>query len=277
MLLLLTGLCVGAQSGVAALPAEGHSRLAHEAGIRGAVVFQRPDGIYRQNIGSTGAVCLATNGTYPRWSPDGRFVAFVRENRILRVPADGGPAEPLAHVDSPRAVAYHPNAQEVLFTDGEMTRSVSVTSRTVRTVVEGFAFRELDATVDGRQLVATVKGLGFQVRAFDLITGRQWKIAGGCSASLSPDGARVTNNSSDHRKLLLRRWDDGSLAAEVSAPPGRTFDNQFWSNDPDWIASVTDDKTRDVFIHRVSDDRAFQVTTVGDADRPDLFVERKSE
>lgn len=228
------------------------------------------------DIGGGEAVRIAANASWPRWSPDGRYVAFVRGNRIMRVAADGGGEEVLAEAAEARAVAYHPNGQEVLFTDDEAIKSVSIGSREVRTVVSGWNFREPDISPDGARLVASVRRGGVQMRGFDLAKGKDWRIAGGCSASFSPDAQRVTNNDGNHRALSIRLWESGRKVASVDAPPGRTFDNQFWSNDQDWIASITDDYAEDVFIHQVSQDRSFRVTSSGDCDRPDLFVERKN-
>ncbi len=265
--------------GCAEHPAPTPQPRANEAGlldgVRGAVVYERPDGVYRSDLGSGRPVCLATNGAYPRWSADGRFVAFVRGREIARVTAEGGEVEVLATAAEAHAVACHPNGEEVLFTDGKTIRSVSLKTREVRTLVSGRTFRELDISADGRQLVTSVRALGgLHIRAFDLAAGRDWEISDGCSASLSPDGRLVTNNSGDHRRLDLRRWEDGEIAGTINAPLAHTFDNQFWSNDADWIASVNDDGPRaDVFVHRVSRNASAQVTFSGDCNRPDLRVE----
>jgi hypothetical protein len=240
--------------------------------VRGEVVYQRPDGIYKTVIGRPESIPLALDGSYPRWSPDGQSVAFVRGHQIMRVPANGGEAERLADADDARAVAWHPNGLEVLFTDGQSIKSVALDTRAVRTVVSGHTFRELDFALPAR-LVTSTRRFGVSIRAFDLATGRDWKISSGCSASLSPNGERVTNNSDNHRQLLLRRWTNGEIVQTLDAPPGRTLDNQYWSNESNWIASVSDDTDQtDVFVISVSQNRAWQVTFTGDCDRPDLYV-----
>jgi len=37
--------------------------------------------------------------------------------------------------------------------------------------------------------------------------------------------------------------------------------------------SKTEGPVEDIFIHRVSDDKSFQVTSSGQCDRPDLYLE----
>ena len=42
------------------------------------VVYQCDDGICKKLIGEETPILLTNNGTYPRWSPDGKWIAFVR-------------------------------------------------------------------------------------------------------------------------------------------------------------------------------------------------------
>ncbi len=245
--------------------------LAH--GIHGSVVYQRPDGIYKTDIGSSTPVRLAENGTWPRWSPDGRYVAFVRGHRILRVKQDGSGEEALAMAANPRAVAWGPEGLKLFFTDDDIIRAVDLKTRQVQSVTSGYQFRELDSSSSNDLLVTSVRKIGVHIRGYDLATGKQWKIADGCSASLSPDGKRVTNNAGNHRKLFLRDVESGQVTGIVNAPEGHTFDNQFWSNDEDWLVSINDDgDAADVFVHQISKNKAVQVTFTGDCDRPDLFI-----
>ncbi|MBU1693950.1 MAG: hypothetical protein KKC51_08290, partial [Verrucomicrobia bacterium] len=104
-------------------------------------------------------------------------------------------------------------------------------------------------------------------------SGKQWRIAGGCSASLAPDGRRVTNNEGDHRKLAIRDFESGARLGMVNAPPDLAFDNQFWSNADNWLVSKSEGPFEDVFVHDILKNEAFRVTFVGQCDRPDLFVE----
>jgi hypothetical protein len=191
----------------------------------------------------------------------------------MRVGVDGSPEEKLASAEEPRAVAYRPDGRAILFTDGRRVRSVSLETGEVSTILDGWTFRELDVSEDGTRLIATVKRIGFHIHAFDLRSGHRRRMASGCSASLSPRGDTFTRNGRDHRTLSLRAWSTGKTVGVVHAPEGHTFDNQFWSNHPDWLAAKTEGEREDVFIHHVPDDTAFRATFTGDCDRPDLFVE----
>lgn len=240
--------------------------------VKGWVIYQRPDGIYKTRVESGETVRLAVAGSHPRWSPDGRLIAFLRGSHVMVMSADGSEQRVLAETGEPQCVAFHPSSKAVLFADNTSIRSVSIADRSVRTVLTGFAFRELDMAPDGK-LVATIKDFaGFHLRAFNLITGRNWRLAGGCSASLSPDGRLVTQNSGDHRRVYLRDWEHGAPVATLDSPAGLSFDNQFWANDPDWITSASHGKLREIFIHRVSTNQSWRVTYAGSADRADLYV-----
>jgi hypothetical protein len=240
--------------------------------VEGAVVYEHRGGIYKTVIGGKKGILLAEMGTCPRWSPDGRHVAFLRGGYLMRMNAAGGEAEVLLAVKDPRALAYHPNNREIFFTDGRAVKSYALADREVRTVVKGLRCLEIDVAAGGARLVATVKKISFRIYAFDLRTGRKRKLAAGCSASLSPDGGTVTRNDRSHRRLSLLSWVGGRETGALSAPAGLTFDNQFWSNSRDWIASRSEGAYEDIFIHRVSSGKAYRVTFSGDCDRPDLFV-----
>lgn len=272
---LLYRLCPAAraESVPSAPSAQEKAALSQLAGrVRGRVVFERPDGIYAAALGETAPVHLASHGSFPRWSPDGRHVAFLQSNRVTRIARGGGPPEPLAEVFAPRALAWHPSGAEIYFTDGQLVRAVHVETRAVRDVISGHPFREIDIAPDGR-LAATVRGRGISIMGFDPASGRSWRIAGGCSASLSPDGKRVTNNEGDHRKLSIRDFESGARLGTVNAPPGLAFDNQFWSNDAGWMASRSEGPFEDIFVHDILKNEAVRVTFSGDCDRPDFFVE----
>lgn len=246
--------------------------------MRGVVVFQResadqPESIWKTVVGRSRAYCISENGRYPRWSPDGRRVAFIRGNRIMVVSAGGRWPRVLAVAEdpNPRALMFHPGGGEVWFTDGNRIRAVTLWSRRIRTVIEGMAYRSLDVAPDGQRLVVATSG--HRVFACDLGDGSVRRISTGCSPSLSPDGELIAHNTGGHKRLALRRWGDGTEAGKVTAPPGYTFDNVAWSNDPRWIASRTEQPGHQhVLAQDTRDDSAVQITFTGDVNRPDLFV-----
>lgn len=240
--------------------------------VEGRIIFQRPDGIYMARLGEPFARLLVACAAFPRFSPDGQRVAFVKDRRIAWIRTDGSDEETLASAADPRAVAFHPRGDELYFTDGRMIRAVHLKTRKLREVVSGFRFRELDVAPDGR-IVTTVRDKGFHLLGFDPRTGRHWRIAGGCSASFSPDGRRVTNNEGDHQRLSLRDFESGEKWGGLTAPPGLAFDNQFWSNEMNWLVSKSEGAYEDIFIHDLLKDEAVRVTFMGACDRPDLFVE----
>jgi len=253
-------------------PAEASNK---DVPIQGMVVYERPDGIYRTDIRSGKTIKLTNHGTYPRWSSDGTHVAFLREHQIARVTIDGADAEAIADVTEPHAINVHPDGRQVLFTDGKAIRSVDIQTRAIATLFEGPTFHELDISQDGSRLVATVSGfagLEYEVRGYDLIDGHSRKIASGCSASISPDGHRVSSLGRDHKRLSLRDWKTSEAVHGVIAPSGLKFDNQFWSNHPDWIVSQSEGAHVDVYIHQISANWTIRVTDSGDCNRADLYV-----
>lgn len=242
------------------------------AKIDGAIVYQKNKDIYRTEIGDLSAVLVVPNGSFPRWSPDGEWIAFVRGTSIMRVPAAGGDVQQLARAAKPKAVAYHPNGEEVLFTDGSTIKAVNVSSLAVRNLASGYKFQELDISLDGTRLVATAKVPGgFGVRGYDLSNRTARKLANGCSASLSPDASFVTTNTSGHKNMHLLNWANGRKVSSLTGPSRAKSDNQFWSNNQDWIAAISE-SSGNAFLYEVSTRKTYQVTTGGHINRPDLFV-----
>ena len=284
LLLFLSSASLAAQAPTAA---DGNSLAALNKLIRWKVVFEKKDGIYIASSTDSAPKLLAESGRYARWSPDGKDAAFLRGNQVVVAVSEHGflgdaattPKQILFKViaeatEKPNALAYHPNGREVLFVAKQTLFAVDKETKTVRTLLSGFDFREIDVAAPGRWLISTVKIRGHNsILGFDLEQQKSWKVSGGCSASLSPDGRLATNNASSHKQLFLRKFDTGERAALIDAPPERTFDNQYWSNAQDWIASRTDRaKGGDIFVHQISTNHAFQLTAGGGADRPDFFV-----
>ena len=242
------------------------------AGAR--LLYQRPDGIYLRTLGQHQSVRLVEDAANPRWAPDGQSFAFLRGSRIMVHDLRDSSERVLAEVPRPRAVAFHPDGQKVLFTDGKSVKAVDLRGGPPIPLVTGPEFLELDVARQGDFFAATVKSaLGYRVRRFDLPSGKATEMGRGCSASVSPDGRWITVNLDGHVRLSLRDSQTGAERGGLQAPAGLRFDNQKWSNHPGWLAAVAEGKRQDVFVQRVSDSRAWRITDDGDADRPDLFVE----
>ncbi|MDM8553119.1 lysylphosphatidylglycerol synthase domain-containing protein [Desulfococcaceae bacterium HSG7] len=243
---------------------------------RGAkIVYQCNDGLCKKLIGGKTPVLLTNRGAYPRWSPDGRWVAFIRGKAIMRMSSDGKNAQVMAKAQTPRAVAWSPDGREVVFTNGKSVKAVHIDTLAVDTLITGSKFLEIDMAYSsvGNILAATVKTLfSYQVKMFNLKTGQNRTIARGCSASLSPEGLLVTVNADNHEKLDLYWVHSGVKKGQIDAPHRLKFDNQYWSNKQDWIVSKSEGIRTDIFVHYVHANRAVQVTFTGDCDRPDLYI-----
>jgi len=241
--------------------------------LRGKIVYQRPDGIYSLNIAESKTKQIVPYGTYPRWSPDGKLIAFVHNNAIMIVNDAGGGPKAIAHAEKARAVCFTPDGKAVLFTDGNYLKKVELHNHQVTILLKDNEFREVDISARGDRLAATVRTpFGIKVRVFELKSGLSRTVANGCSASLSPDGELVTVNGRKHKKLYLYDWGTLQVKGHVSSPPGIKFDNQYWSNNGQWLVSTSEGDYHDIFIHHVPSNTAYRLTTAGDCDRADLFV-----
>ncbi len=239
--------------------------------VEGVAAFQRGDHVYLQNIGGEPRL-LSRNTSWPRWSPDGTMIVAVRGREIVEFTLNGGGARVLARADDPRAVAWHPTGRQVFFTDGDRVRAVDRESLKDWTVARDYTFRELDVSPDGRRLVTTVRDFGVKIRMVDIRSGESRELADGCSASFSPGGEFVTNLLSGHRQIALLSPRDGSQLRVLDAPAGLEYDNQYWTNHPDWVAGESEGDRRDVILIHAGDGRVFRVTDVGDASRADVFI-----
>ncbi|MCP3931908.1 MAG: flippase-like domain-containing protein [Bacteroidetes bacterium] len=241
--------------------------------LPGKVVYERLGGIFVTDLATMQEDQIVISGSYPRWSPDGQSIAYTQGNGIILFNMNDGKSRKIAQAHQARAVCFGQNGKSILFTDGKRVRRVDIVSREVTDVLHGGTFREIDISRDGKILATTVKSaIGFNVRiyAYPKFIGRT--VAKGCSASLSPDGLLVTVNGRHHKKIHL--FDTVSLleSSQVQAPEGNHFDNQFWSNHPDWMVSTSEGANNDIFIHHVRDGSSRKVTSSGDCDRADLFV-----
>lgn len=237
------------------------------------LLYSRDDGIYLQTPGERTAMKVVDAGVYPRWSPDGKSFAFIRGNDVMLHEFDGQKTRRLAGGNKLRAVAYHPDGEEVWYINGNAIESLRIADGTTRMIIDNIDVRELDIASDGSFFAATVKRrVGYRVEVFDSKSGQNTIIGRGCSASISPDMRHITVNAGDHTQMSLRHRADGSEWKSIMAPPGFKLDNQKWSNKQDWIVAISEGANQYVMVHRVSDGQAWRITSESDCDRPDLFI-----
>jgi eukaryotic-like serine/threonine-protein kinase len=64
--------------------------------------------LYLQRIGSSSVTLLpgTQNANFPFWSPDGAYIAFFADGKLLKMPASGGTPQALANVLAPRGGAW---------------------------------------------------------------------------------------------------------------------------------------------------------------------------
>ncbi|GJL81674.1 MAG: hypothetical protein DHS20C01_13080 [marine bacterium B5-7] len=240
-------------------------------GIVGTVTYERGDDVYIQEIGGEPEQ-LERNASYPRFSPQGSRVAMVSGNDIVVFDGRTNQRHVVAHARNPRAVAWHPQGNRLFYTDADSVWIVDLKSRAKQRVVSGTVFLELDVAPDGRALVGTVHRLGFSILTVDLKTGQKRRLAGGCSASFSPDGRQVSRLDNSHTQLSLLAFNGKSPDHILKAPGKMKYDNHFWSNHPNWIVGEDESDQRDIIlIHAVSGE-VKRVTTVGNASRGDVFI-----
>lgn len=242
--------------------------------LPGKVVFQRPDGIYTITIGSRDATRLTSSGSSPRWSPDGKLITFVDGNRIKIMTSTGQNVRELTRTSKGKAVCFHPDGDRVLYTDRKAIKAIEISNGRTTTLATGNEFFELDISHDGTVLVATEKKIsgGYRVVAIDLTLGEQHTISSGCSASISPNGKRITANASNHKKLLFFHRATNKQVASVEMIEGKKFDNQYWSNHQDWFASKSDGTSENIYLHHIPSSAGFQITFSDKNDRPDYFI-----
>lgn len=240
--------------------------------LRGSrLLYQRPGGIYLARPFEGGTRRVTSDAIYPRWLPDGRRFVFIRENRIMLHDTGDGSEHELARGEQIRAVAVNHANGGILFAAGNGIHRFTIGNSETEQLISGDRAYGLGAHEN--LLIATEKTplRGFGIVRYALSDIGEGTLLGrGCSASLSPDGTLTTLNLHGHRELALVDVHTGTVRKILHAPEGKRLDNHAWSNHADWIATVS--HGGDVLLQRVADAACWQITTTGDANRPDLFI-----
>lgn len=237
------------------------------------LLYSRDDGIYLRTPGDRQAGKLVEDAAYPRWSPDGKSFAFIRDQKVMLYEFQDKKTKTLAEGEKLLAVAFHPHGKEVWFINGKSILAANISDGATRTILDNIRAREIDIASDGSFFAATIKRLtGYNVEIFDAYSGKNRVIGRGCSASISPDMLYLTVNTGDHTKLSLRHQSDGREWKPIIGPAGLKLDNQKWSNHQHWIVSISEGAKQYVMVHRVNDGKTWRITPDSDCDRPDLYI-----
>lgn len=241
-------------------------------GLSGTLVFQsdlagpdNPQGrtrIYTLNL-ATGALALLTRGRdyrdeNPRWSPDGRRIAF-KSNRggttydLYVMDADGGNVVRLTdHPANDHDPAWMPDGQSLVFSSERDSRSdlyrVWLSDRRVDRLTRNFVGRAImpNVSADGRSIAFAAQTLArlqfweFQVHVLDLASGRTRALdnsGGACWPAWSPDGRSLANVLlATEPSTIQVRSVDGQGARTLRGDPSKWHYYPEWSPDGRWLA-----------------------------------------
>ena len=206
----------------------GHVSFSRDA-KRVAYVAYPEMALWKMNADGTGRQKLADNAALPRWSPDGRQIAYMGWNKDARVPtkiyvisADGG---------APRQALQSPEWQ------GGPTW-----------------------TSDGSGLIFGENDKVFPIRAsclihlFDFKSGKTSDLPGSTglwTARACPTGRYVAAVTRDNRKLVLYDMRTAGLTELATFPDSTIGANPSWSSDGRFIYVDAPEST-DPAIYRIS-------------------------
>lgn len=233
-------------------------------GLAGTLVFQsdrpgpdNPDGrshIFTIDL-ATGRIAQLTSGrnhhdANPRWSPDGRRIAFKstrpgNQFDIYVMDANGANVTRVTdHPANDHDPVWMPDGRSLIVASERDSRSdlyrVWLDDRRVERLTHHFVGRAIMPSIspDGRSVAFAAQTLqrlnfwDFQIHVLDLATGtsRALEASGGtCWPTWSPDGTLITNVAlhSDPSRLQIRT-PSGEQSRELRPDPTR------WHYYPDW-------------------------------------------
>ncbi len=239
--------------------------------VQGRLVYEREEGIAVKYLASNRSELIVPGGRYPRWTPDGNGFGCIVGKSILYVDLETGMRRVLAEPEKPGALVF--TTSSLIYSDGNQLKQVALDTE-IETVlpVKG---RLLELDIDRKEsvLAATRKTLtGYNVDVYYLPEFTRRSSVAGCSASLSPDGRLVTVNSRSHRKLFLYSVAKNTKKKVLHSTRPQRYDNQLWTNHPDWIVVTAEGEDHDIVLQSVLDGSLWPLTCNGDSDRGDLFI-----
>ncbi len=238
-----------------ALPLLSLLGLERPASAQGFAVYASSGKVYTVQIGQPAKQLYDGSAAHAVWSAKALYIYFIKTNgQIWRMNNDGSDAHEIASgINSSYnpIAAYRPDPESVLYVngtdfyrinapDGKMTKIHSGSRWYVGEVAVNEAGTRLVARDDNSDLFKITVGGSATLYDTD------------CSASISPDGNRMTSNVSGHMELTIHDWSGGTHKTLNS--PGKEWDNQkFAVNSNDYVVYRFDDGSG-IGVNQVSQD-----------------------
>ncbi|MDF3129388.1 hypothetical protein P0Y35_09295 [Kiritimatiellaeota bacterium B1221] len=254
--------------------------------VEGFVVFERLSeknkGIWIQKLGHDRMRRLTTGGRFPRFSPDGETIFFLRgDNEVYRISKKGGDETKLLEWEERiPGIAVHPKNSEILFISASGIWRLNLETLDV-TKLE--AAPESPAAIDLDEkmniIISTYEGRHHRIwkQQTEDIRHSAWeRVEPGCSAALSPDGKLFSDNNNRHTYMEIKSFKTNEVLHQVQTyPENYLVDNEAWTNLNDWMVFNSDTtKHRFAYLYRMGDEHSLMVTFTWDSDRPDAFITR---